>query len=450
MKNQNVISIEEFLIKSWGKSPPESWDRVKLGQILDEVTETVPAESVDQLTPSVVHGVVPQESLENKPQQALREGYELLRAQPDDFVVSMSSHEYGIEHCEITGGISPDYTLLRPKIEPEQISFLKYLFKSKPFIETISLLSSGIRQGKRIYWSELRNVEICLPSPEISKLITSYLRHHTQNIDGLIEGYERTLKVIDGKKKTTITKSVTNGVSSQGPMKKTNVEWADKIPEHWDSIRLKFLLNDIEQGWSPQCERKPADNDEWGVLKVGCVNNMSFKPNENKRLPEDLDPKPELEVKKGDILMSRANTRELVGSCARVKALDSKLMICDKIYRFDLDESLINPDYLVFVLNSSPSRKQIELDATGASKSMVNISQKSVKELWIPLPPLDEQKEIAEYIEQEVQNLSQIKSKTQETIDLLQEKRRTLITQVITGQISLSENTQYGEKRVSL
>src|SRR5207302_10121031 len=83
--------------------------------------------------------------------------------------------------------------------------------------------------------------------------------------------------------------------------KDSGVEWLGEIPEHWEVRRLKFCLRSIEQGWSPTCENRPAEQDEWGVLKVGCVNGIKFNPNENKALPSETEPIPELEIKPGDV-----------------------------------------------------------------------------------------------------------------------------------------------------
>src|SRR5262249_34466462 len=85
--------------------------------------------------------------------------------------------------------------------------------------------------------------------------------------------------------------------------------WFGEMPSQWEATRLKFWLRGIEQGWSPSCENRPAELHEWGVLKVGCVNGTQFDPDEQKALPPELEPIPALEIKEGDVLMSRANTR---------------------------------------------------------------------------------------------------------------------------------------------
>lgn len=160
-------------------------------------------------------------------------------------------------------------------------------------------------------------------------------------------------------------------------------------------VQLGDVIADLENGWSPQCLRRPAKPGEWGVLKLGAVSFGAFDETENKALPSRLQPKPELEVNDGDVLISRANTLELVGACAWVEDTTSKLMLCDKIFRVVFKSSSpIDGRYLAEIIKIPHLRHQIEMAATGTSPSMKNISKPSLLDLRIPLPPLDVQREI--------------------------------------------------------
>jgi type I restriction enzyme S subunit len=221
-------------------------------------------------------------------------------------------------------------------------------------------------------------------------------------------------------------------------MKDSGIEWLGEIPKHWEITRLRFLLSKIEQGWSPSCHNYQAEEGEWGVLKVGCVNGAKFDPNENKLLPNDLEPKVQYEIIDGDILMSRANTKELLGSAALVINPRKKLILCDKLYRL-LAKNTINSKYLVQLLRSSIARFQYERDATGASNSMQNIGQNTIKGLIIPLPSLIQQQEIANFLDQKTSEIDQQKAKIQEAIELLKEYRTALITNAVTGKIDVRQ-----------
>ncbi len=219
-------------------------------------------------------------------------------------------------------------------------------------------------------------------------------------------------------------------------MKDSGVEWLGQVPEHWDVVRLRFVVSKIEQGWSPQCENQPADDDEWGVLKVGCVNGERFDSTENKALPTDLEPKIQYEIKSGDILMSRANTKELLGSAALVNEVRDKLILCDKLYRFVSGNGISN-GYLVHILRSSLSRYQYEREATGASGSMQNIGQDTVKNLVFALPPIGEQLDIEAKLKVFVSRIENTEELAKLAIKKLKEYRSALITQAVTGKIDV-------------
>jgi type I restriction enzyme S subunit len=214
--------------------------------------------------------------------------------------------------------------------------------------------------------------------------------------------------------------------------KDSGQRWFGEMPNQWEATRLKFCLRGIEQGWSPSCENRPAELHEWGVLKVGCVNGTQFDPDEQKALPPELEPIPALEIREGDVLMSRANTRELLGSASVVGVIRPRLLLCDKLYRLKVQPNRIDPSFLVLALGSGPSRYQMEGEATGASGSMQNIAQGTVWNLLIALPSLSEQRRILAFLTRETTKIDSLVAKKERLIELLQEKRTALISQVVT------------------
>jgi type I restriction enzyme S subunit len=147
-----------------------------------------------------------------RPQQALRENYRVNLAQPDDFVISLSSHAHGIEHCGLEGGVSPDYTLLRPKCDPRLIPFLKYALKSSWIIFQLGAFKTGVRMGLRLTWNKVRYCKIGLPSPEEAERIADYLDGETSRIDGLIALTERSIDLLREKRAALITAAVTGKI----------------------------------------------------------------------------------------------------------------------------------------------------------------------------------------------------------------------------------------------
>ena len=210
------------------------------------------------------------------------------------------------------------------------------------------------------------------------------------------------------------------------------VEWLGPMPAHWEVKRLRFASRGIEQGWSPQCENQAADDDAWGVMKVGCVNGDEFDALENKALPQNLEPKSEYELYAGDILISRANTKELLGSAAIVpNGVRPRLLLCDKLFRL-LPKPDVNQSFLTSYLRTSAARFQYERSATGASGSMQNIGHDTLKNLVVPLPSADEQGQIANFLDWKTAQIDALIAKKQELIAKLKEKRIAVITQAVT------------------
>ena len=219
--------------------------------------------------------------------------------------------------------------------------------------------------------------------------------------------------------------------------KPSGIEWIGDIPQHWCITRFKFCATTLEQGWSPQCENRHAEVGSWGVVMVGCVNGGGFKPEEHKALPPALKADIRFLINEGDFLVSRANSRELVGSAAIATTSVWCLMLCDKVYRCKINNRIFVPELVVSLFGIKSSRLQLEIGANGASDSMQNISQDIVKNLWVPLPPLSEQVEIVAFIRGLSDQVSRVKVRVESQIQSLKTLRSTLIAHAVTGRIKV-------------
>ena len=183
-------------------------------------------------------------------------------------------------------------------------------------------------------------------------------------------------------------------IKKQKPLEEiTEEEKPYELPVTWAWTRLGSQVIESGAGWSPSCEARPRDGDEWGVLKVSAVSWGIYQPKENKALPSNLEARPEHEVAEGDFLVSRANTAELVARSVVVEETPNRLMLSDKIVRLKLTP-LCARRY-VNLANSAPlARRYYSRVAGGTSSSMKNVSREQILNLPIALPPLAEQHRI--------------------------------------------------------
>lgn len=332
--------------------------------------------------------------------------------------------------------VSTGFAVVRP-LEIVDSSFLGYALQGTGFIDAVVANSTGVS-----YPAINPTVLVCLPfgypkDKKEQQQIAAFLDWKTGQIDALIARKQELLERLKENRTAVITQAVTRGLDPTAPFRESGIPWLGQVPDHWEVKRLRFAVERIEQGWSPQCDNQPADDGCWGVMKVGCVNGDTFDPLENKALPPDVEAKEHYELQSGDIIISRANTRELLGSAAIVPAnVRPKLLLCDKLYRVTPPAEL-DKEFLTYYLRTPIARFQYEREATGASDSMQNIGQDTIKNLVVTLPPLAEQNAICQRVRKSVLRLDELKTAAVSAIARLTEYRAALITVATTGKIDV-------------
>lgn len=268
-------------------------------------------------------------------------------------------------------------------IDPTKVltNWLLWLTKANYFENELSIKAKGSTGYAAVRPNQFLALSIPLPSLEDQRRIV-------KRIDYLAS------LVNEAKSKQECaaleTKAFVAGVYGEIFGRERQRNWVD----------LSYYVSRLENGKSPQCEARPASVQEWGVLKVGAVSFGVFDETENKALPNHLEPQIQYEVKPGDFLMIRANTKELVGACAFVNSVRPHLLLSDKVFRFHFREGReIDLVFLDYLLKSPIVRSQIEVMATGTSPTMKNISKAKVLSIKVPSYPLEEQKRIVSVIE---------------------------------------------------
>lgn len=184
------------------------------------------------------------------------------------------------------------------------------------------------------------------------------------------------------------------------------------LPEGWEWCKLQSLISLMDAGWSPACPPEPSPSDDkWGVLKTTAVQSMEYWGHENKVLADTKEPRPQYEVKSGDILITRAGPKNRVGVSCLVQSTRPKLMISDKIIRFHLAEVGMCERYISLCLNAGATAEFLERSKSGMAESQMNISQDKLKVAPIPLCPIDEQERIVAKVDQLMALCDQLKDR---------------------------------------
>ncbi len=218
---------------------------------------------------------------------------------------------------------------------------------------------------------------------------------------------KRAGEIAEGDGRGSLSAGNSSNTSSSEGAKETG-----KLPHGWSKQRIEQLFSPLEdgrtlhQGWSPQCDKVPSPSESvWGVLKTTSIQAGEFQPEHNKLLPSELAPRPLIEVKAGDILITCAGPRVRCGVSCLVRQTRKRLMMSGKMYRFRVDAGLTDPRYVEAFLQTEQARLAIDKMKTGSSDSGLNLTHDRFRQLPIPVAPLPEQRQIVAEIEKQFTRL---------------------------------------------
>ena len=304
------------------------------------------------------------------------EGFNVL---PDDLIISCAGTigKIAIAPDDSRAGIINQALMrIRPDRDKVLPIYLKRYLESPIAQREIFSKSSGSALKNLVAISEIKKSKIPLPPLEEQKRIVAIL----DKADRVRRKRQEAIRLTEELGRSIFLDMFGDPVTN---------------PKGWEIVEIDQIVNAIESGWSPKCDSRIAEADEWGVLKLGAITWGTFNEQENKALLQNTTPKPVLEVLSGDLLFARKNTYELVGASVYVHQTRPKLLLPDLIFRLKVNNK-VNPVYLWQALSQSSMRKEISCLASGSSGSMPNISKARLRTLKIPLPHLDMQNKYSE------------------------------------------------------
>ena len=170
-----------------------------------------------------------------------------------------------------------------------------------------------------------------------------------------------------------------------------------EVPEGWTAVPLQQLLLRIDAGQNIKCDERPPRNGELGLVKISAVTWGTFNEEASKTLPPGSTPDERNRICQGDLLISRANTIELVGASVIVGPFDKRLYLSDKVLRLVVHEPAKR--WINYALKTPQLRQAIQEASTGNQLSMRNIPQEKLRALNIPIAPEPEQQRIADQLD---------------------------------------------------
>ena len=267
------------------------------------------------------------------------------------------------------------------------------------------------------------------PLPE-QTAIAAFLDCKLAQIDALISKQETLLAKLAEKRTALITHAVTRGLNPAAPLKPSGVAWLGKVPEHWEVIQFKRIVESVKDGTHGTYSRV---SDGYPLLSAKNVFNHGLEIGENESLITESDFQQITSngfPRKNDLLIT------CVGSIGRCCVYEfDKPMAFQRSVAFLRLESKANPYFYRYFVLSSSYQEQLKANIKLSIQGGVYLN--TLTSLIVYLPPLAEQTAIAHYLDTQTAQIDALSNKIRQTIARLQEYRRTLITQAVTGKIKV-------------
>ena len=330
--------------------------------------------------------------------------------------------------------VSTGFAVVRPKGSLFDARFCKYAVREKHFLWEVESRSTGVSYPA-INASDLADIRINLPDIETQRLIADYLNRETARIDALVAEKEKMLALLEEKRAALISRAVARGLDENAPLKPSGLDWLGDIPAHWELWRLKHLA-EVRGGLTLGKKNLRNDLIEMPYLRVANVQDGYLKLDDVQTVEVSPEEARCYLLQRDDVLMNEGGDIDKLGrGCVWRDEIKSCL---HQNHVFSVRPRRADAEWLALWTSTLHAKRYFEQRAK-RSTNLASISSTNIKELPVPMPPMDEQLNIKRYVESTVKKIVAIYSEMQQSIELLKERRAALITAAVTGQVPLGE-----------
>jgi len=374
------------------------------------------------LSVSEYQGVIPRRNIREGEEHLSRSeslvGY--LKVRKGELVSNiMLMWKRGLGVSEHEGIVSPSYSVFSfKKSEPK---YFHYLYRTDQYVSEFRRNSTGVIESRlRLYDDSFGSLKSHFPPLPEQQQIVSFLDTKTSLIDSLIEKTQRKIELLKEKRTSLINEVVTKGLNPNVEMKDSGVEWIGEIPRDWKSKRFSYSIN-IQKGKIPKNLTDEQLVDSLPYLSMGVL-----------RGDEPLEFSNEsgvVKVSKGDIglLWDGSNSGEVI-------RINREGILSSTVSLLSLKDNSLDKEFSFYLLKFY--EKDFRENTIGMG--IPHVSGDHVRESKLIIPPLPEQQQIVEYLDEQTQLIDNTISIEEKRIELLKEYRQSLISEVVTGKLKVT------------
>lgn len=416
----------------WIGEIPSHWSCVKVKHLLRERVDKSEDGIGEPLSMSQKYGLIPTSQMDVVPNLATSYVGAKRTRQGDMVLNKLKAHLGVFALSAYDGLVSPDYAVYYGTGRAD-LEYLEYLFKTPLYVSEFIKKTTGVAIGfNRLYTDDLFSIPAHYPPMQEQKRIVDYLKDKTLKIEQYVSARERERELLDSLKQSEIANVVTKGLNPNVRMKDSGIPWIGMIPEYWEIRRWgnAFIENkDI----NTNLENTDAFQFNYGSL---VRKKRTYKAEEDAETYSKY-----MVLKPKDIVINGLNLNyDFVSQRVAISAENG---IITSAYISMHPRKNVNAQYFCFLFKTMDAKKLFHGMGTGIR---LTLSFAELKKQYIPIPPIEEQQAIVDYIEAKLSKIDSCMADLQAEIDYLKEFKQRLISDVVTGQICVAK-PQKGEQQ---
>ena len=322
-------------------------------------------------------------------------------------------------------------------IEGYSRRFLYWVIKSDEFWNWFNFKNSGNSTIVHLYQGDFAEFLYAFPSYEEQEAIADFLDEHCSKLDGIIADLEKQLETLKAYKKSLITESVTEGLDKTVPMKDSEIEWIGDMPEHWETNRILYLLEQpITDGPHTTPEMQDTGIPFVSAEAVSCGNGRIDFDHIWGYISEEFykDCCKKYIPRRDDIYMIKSGA-----TTGRVAIVDTDeiFTIWSPLAVFRCNKELVLPKFMFYSLQADFFQMQVQLGWTYGTQQ--NIGMRTLEHLKICVPPIEEQIEISTYLDEKIKQIDELSENKQKQLNAMNKHKASLIFEYVTGKKRVKE-----------
>ena len=405
----------------WVGQIPKDWDVVPHKRVMHKVKKICEQYSGEDIISLTMNGVIKRDLTAGGKMPTSFDGYQYVK--PNDLLLCL----FDIDVTPRCVGVVKDYGVTSPAYSRFVMhdgyynAYYDYLLRAIDDDKVFVHLSKNLRSS--LTESDFGAIKTCVPSLAEQKRIVTFLDAQCAEIDAVLEKTRASIEEYKKLKQAVITQAVTKGIRGDRPMKDSGIEWIGDIPAEWNKDKVIRVFSVIGSGTTPKSSDENLFDGNTPWIQSGDINGENLLVTKNCVSNSAIESYSALRVYQAPYLVVA-----MYGASVGNLSL-SMIDACVNQACCVLKKPTINLKFSFYIFKAV--KDYLARKAVGGGQP--NISQETIKQLWLPIPSADEQIEISNYLDEKCRSVDALIAKKQQYLTEIENYKKSLIYEYVTG-----------------